>query len=163
MLSLGFLQVSLTPKVPMRATCLCFFALALTTGLLPAAPAPDKKNPTKEDQEKIQGTWKVESGEIAGAKNPDELLKIQLVFAGEKIVSKVGDAEKKKGTFQLDATPKIKTIDVRTDDQLVHGIYMLEGDTLTICVDESGEARPAEFAFQEGSKVALVILKRVKL
>jgi uncharacterized protein (TIGR03067 family) len=146
----------------MRSTCLRFLTVALTAGNLWAAPAPEKKDPTKEDQEKIQGTWKVDSGEIAGAKNPDELLKIQLVFSGEKIVSKVGDVEKKKGTFQLDATPKIKTIDVRTDDQLVHGIYKLDGDSLTICVDESGEARPAEFVSKEGSKVALVVLKRVK-
>ena len=146
----------------MRCSCLCFLTLAFTAASLLAAPAPDKKDPTKEDQEKIQGTWKVESGEFGGAKNPDELLKIQLVFSGEKIVSKSGDAEKKKGTFQLDATPKIKTIDFRTDDQLVHGIYKLDGDTLTICLDESGEARPAEFVSKAGSKVALVVLKRVK-
>jgi uncharacterized protein (TIGR03067 family) len=146
----------------MRSTCLCILTLACMAGLLLAAPAPDKKDPTKEDQEKIQGTWKVEAGEIGGVKNPDRLLKIQLVFSGEKIVSKSGDDEKEKGTFQLDATPKFKTIDVRTDDQLVHGIYKLDGDTLTICLDESGEARPAEFASKEGSKVALVILKRVK-
>ncbi len=146
----------------MRSTALCVFTLAMTAGVVLAAPAPDKKDPTKEDQEKIQGTWKVESGEFAGAKNPEQLLKIQLVFSGDKIVNKVGDAEKKKGTFQLDATPKIKTIDVRTDDQLVHGIYKLDGDALTICVDESGEARPAEFVSKEGSKVALVNLKRVK-
>jgi uncharacterized protein (TIGR03067 family) len=127
-----------------------------------AAPAPDEKDPTKEDQERIQGTWKVESGEVGGLKNPDDLLKIQLVFMAEKVISKIGDAEKKKGTFQLDATAKLKTIDVRTDDQLVHGIYKLEGDTLTICLDESGEARPAEFESKEGTKVALVVLKRVK-
>jgi len=150
------------PEALMRVTCLWILASAMTAFFLGAAPAPDMKDPAKEDQEKIQGTWKVKSGEIGGAKNPDEVLKIQLIFTGEEIVSKVGDDEKKKGTFQLAATPKIKTIDVRTDDQLVHGIYKLDGDALTICLDESGKARPAEFVSKEGSKVALVILKRVK-
>jgi uncharacterized protein (TIGR03067 family) len=162
MLFAGFLQVLAIPEAAMRTTYLYIFAFALMAGSAFAAPASDEKDPTKEDQERIQGTWKVESGEVGGLKNPDDLLKIQLVFMAEKVISKIGDAEKKKGTFQLDATAKLKTIDVRTDDQLVHGIYKLEGDTLTICLDESGEARPAEFESKEGTKVALVVLKRVK-
>jgi uncharacterized protein (TIGR03067 family) len=145
----------------MRSYLCGFLGFAVFAGLASSAFAPEKKDPSKEDQEKIQGNWKVESATVAGAKNPEEVLKMELTIKGEKIVSKMGN-EKKEGTFKLDGGAKVKTIDIRTEDMVLHGIYKLDGDTLTICLDESGEARPPEFESREGSRVALVVLKRVK-
>jgi uncharacterized protein (TIGR03067 family) len=145
-------------------TYLCgFLGLAVMAGLASAAFAPEIKDQTKEDQEKIQGNWKVESATVAGMKDPEEVLKIELSIKGDKIVSKRrAENQVQEGTIKLDAGGKVKTIDIQTEDMLLHGIYKLEGDSLTICLDESGEARPAEFESKEGSRVALVVLKRVK-
>jgi hypothetical protein len=42
------------------------------------------------------------------------------------------------------------------------GIYKLDGDTLTICLEARGNERPTEFATKEGSVANLIVLKRVQ-
>jgi uncharacterized protein (TIGR03067 family) len=154
-------QISPFAEVPMRKVCSFIFALAFTAGSLAAAPVPEKKDPTKEDQEKIQGTWTIESIEDGG-RAPDGVGKLKLAFTGDKCKVMVGDETRKEHTFKLDATAKLRSIDLRSGEKLVHGIYKLDGDTLTICMDESGEKRPEEFAAKKETRTTLVVLKRVK-
>jgi uncharacterized protein (TIGR03067 family) len=134
---------------------LSIMALALSAGLLSAAPAP-------EDAEKIQGTWKIESLVIGGTERVDAKRQSQLIFAGEKFKVKDGDDTTGEGSFKLDPATKPKNIDLQGDGRVAHGIYKFDGDTLTICGDESGKPRPTEFESKKGSEVNLYVLKRIK-
>ena len=42
------------------------------------------------------------------------------------------------------------------------GIYKLEGDSLTVCMDHDCLERPTESASKPGTNVILVVLKREK-
>lgn len=69
---------------------------------------------SKPDQQAIQGTWTIESGEMNGkAAPPGELVKSRFVFAAEKVVIEDGDG-KDEETYKLDPNPKPKTIDMTT-------------------------------------------------
>jgi uncharacterized protein (TIGR03067 family) len=81
-----------------------------------------------------------------------------------------------KDRFKVDSSKKPKTIDMKVkegskvkegpDDhegETARGIYQLEGDELTWCVNEPGsDNRPKEFATKEGTKTVLFKLKREK-
>jgi uncharacterized protein (TIGR03067 family) len=130
--------------------------------LLLAAPAPD--DPTKKDQERIQGTWKVDSIQAPdGAAQPDAA-DMRMTFDVEKVVMTKGGNEFKKGTFKLDASKKPPAIDL-TDDKdkmAALGIYQLDGDTLKIAVAKEGAERPKEFKPDKDAGVGVVVLKRDK-
>jgi uncharacterized protein (TIGR03067 family) len=134
---------------------------ALTFGLL-LAPARAEDKPAKGDKEKLQGTWAVVSGERNGKPIPEEMVKnVKLAFAGDKFTIHNKD-RKTEGTFKLIPDKKPKQIDVDMGGQLAKGIYELDGDTLKIAHGEAGAPRPKEFSTKEGSRVAVVVLKRQK-
>jgi uncharacterized protein (TIGR03067 family) len=133
-----------------------FLGFAVVAGLTRAAPALEK------DEEKIQGHWKVQSATVAGIEGPAEVLKkIDYSFKGDTVFRNCG-ATKQEGTFKLDASAWVKTIDIQSEKMLEHGIYKLDGDNLTICLGEPEEARPAEFESKAGSRRVLIVLTRVK-
>src|SRR5437764_624829 len=117
--------------------------LALTlAGLLPA----DAKS---SDQEKIQGTWTVESATRGGMPAPDDMIKnTKFVFAGTKVTIQGGGGPgAEEATFTLDGGKKPGAIDIKPmsrPEQAVKGIYELQGDTLKLCVKREGD-RPTEF------------------
>jgi uncharacterized protein (TIGR03067 family) len=139
------------------------FGFVVIFGLVFAAnlPAEDKS-----DQEKIQGKWKIESGTRGGNPIPDDVSKNTIiVFDGNKMkmtFTRDGQEQTRDMTFKLDPTAKPKAIDVDINGKPGLGIYSLEGDTLKICHGEEGDARPTEFVSKEGTKVAVIILKRTK-
>src|SRR5207244_10600901 len=60
--------------------------LALAVALAAAQPAKEKKPMI--DQERLQGTWQLVSGERAGKPFPAEVVKnVRLVFAGNKLAT----------------------------------------------------------------------------
>jgi uncharacterized protein (TIGR03067 family) len=148
-------------------------------GLLLAATETKKK---ATDQDQIQGTWSVVSGE--SNKPPiEEIIKhVKLTFKGDMVTTKFKDGSR-TGTFKLDAAkdPKEITVtmkslkknkdtgkdkvakDINAND-VSRGIYQLQGDTLKICMGDPGQPWPKNFSFKQDFKCqcTLVNLKRDK-
>jgi uncharacterized protein (TIGR03067 family) len=138
------------------------------------------QDPTKADQERLQGAWLVQSLEAGGKKIIAEPDGSRMFFVGDKMAmekgGKKGDSET---TFKIDATKKPKHLDLIFKDKdgnpsTIRGIYDLDGDNLKVCyriqltggkkTDDKDkdktpfvEARPSSFDSSQG---VLVILKR---
>src|SRR5690242_9302756 len=82
----------------------------LAAGLLVAADA--KKDDAKKDQEAIQGTWKVVSGE-RGGKPQENAKEFSITFDKDTFTVKQGDEVAVKGTFKLDPSKSPKAIDMK--------------------------------------------------
>ncbi len=115
----------------------------------------------------LQGTWLPETAELGGKKFPDEVRKtIKLVIKGDKYTVNVG-TQVDQGTVKLNPSAKPKAMDITGTDGPNKGktflaIYEHTGDTLRICYDLSGKARPTEFKSAEGTQQFLVTYKREK-
>jgi uncharacterized protein (TIGR03067 family) len=136
--------------------------VVLAVGLLFAADAKDKD---KTDDDRIKGTWLLQTEEQDGNQKQFEGNAITVIFAAEgkgkvKYASGRDDLDL---TYQLDATRKPPQITVEGGGHTLNGIYKLDGDTLTICFTKDSTAeRPAEFVAKEGDGRVLVVLKREK-
>jgi uncharacterized protein (TIGR03067 family) len=140
----------------------------LVVGLL--LGAEEKKDDAKKDQEALQGTWKVVSGEQDG-KAQEGAKEFTMEFQKDTFTVKKGDELVAKGTFKIDTTKKPKTIDMtitggrKEDDngKEVRGIYELNKEGLKWCAAEPGNTdRPKEFATKEGTKHMLITFKKDK-
>jgi uncharacterized protein (TIGR03067 family) len=121
----------------------------------------------KEDMKMLEGTWLPVSGENAGEKFPEEVMKtITLVIKDGKYSVTVGK-QPDKGTVSIDATKKPKEMDlVGTEgpnkDKKILAIYEVTDDTLKVCYNLDGKERPKEFKTKEGTKELLFTYKRQK-
>ncbi len=146
---------------PFVLSIVCITLAVVTTR---AADAP-------KDAEKIQGNWGavsyVEDGQGAGEKVSADESPVRWDIKGDKLTM-LADVEgaSAKGSFKLDPAKKPKTIDITfppapgsKKDQVMLGIYELDGDTLTICYALDGGRRPKEFKSTAGSKNILIVFK----
>ena len=124
-----------------------------------AADAPDAKA--------VQGAWTPVKAELAGQPLPDAVLKtISLkLHNGQYDVAVAGKPD--AGTYTIDSSSKPKAMTITGTDGPNKGktfpaIYELEGDTLRICYDLSGEHRPADFKTVVGTRLYLVTYHRTK-
>jgi uncharacterized protein (TIGR03067 family) len=116
----------------------------------------------KKDLKRFEGTWAIESGTKAGMALPaEEVEKVRLTFAGNKVTQRMGDKEE-EGSFKIDPGKKPRQIDVTMKGKTYAGIYAFEKGKLKICITDEGGERPTKFESPEGSKTAVVVLKRVK-
>jgi uncharacterized protein (TIGR03067 family) len=149
-----------------------FAALAWPTLLL-AAPVPKDEKKAK-DEDAIQGTWKADkfdNGGAPGGPPPGELEKIRFVFEKDGVFQLLGGpgVETLKGTFKIDPTAKLKTIDMTITPpgggekpETVLGLYELDGDTLKLCMTGGpGKVRPEEFK-TDGKSIAVITFSRIK-
>jgi uncharacterized protein (TIGR03067 family) len=112
------------------------------------------------DQEAIQGTWSLTSGERHGKPFSEEVVRnVKLVFAGGTMTTKNGDRASQV-TFKLNEAASPGEIDVIMDGQKGQGLYALDGDTLTILHGEVGDARPATFDARVTPRLTLLVLRR---
>jgi uncharacterized protein (TIGR03067 family) len=113
------------------------------------------------DQQRVQGSWALVSGERNGSPIPEELAKkVTLVFGGDKLTTKTatGDLVTK---FKLYSEKEPAEIDVDVGGEIGRGIYQLTGDDLKILHGEVGTPRPTEFATKAGSGLTMLVLRRV--
>ena len=120
-----------------------------------------------DDAKAVQGTWTPTKAELAGKPMADDVLKtISLKLDEGKYEVFVGDSPD-RGTYALDATTNPKSMSIKGTDGPNKGktfpaIYELDGDTLRICYDLSGEKSPTEFKTAAGTKLYLVTYSRKK-
>jgi uncharacterized protein (TIGR03067 family) len=115
------------------------------------------------DQEKMQGNWRIVHCEFSGR---DERASPgnEDTISGDKWIR----PKRRTAEYQLkfDPTKDPKWVDLssaRLGDQALKGIYLLDGDTLTICYAYDPElARPTEFKTTPGVRAYMYVLKRVK-
>ena len=111
----------------------------------------------------LDGTWWAVAGIKNGVAEHFEAGDFQLTIDGYKMseVQTLGDGEyTKPKLFTVMADKKANTIDILYDDKRALGIFKLEGNTLTLCVNDEGGPRPSKFESTKGSKVSLVVLQR---
>jgi RNA polymerase sigma-70 factor (ECF subfamily) len=146
-------------------------AARVPTGTELAGEDP-KKDPVKNELEKMEGTWTLVSREWRGNLDRtlkktanEDLKKWQLTIKGDQWTVTYPGGED-RGKIQIDPTKDPKTIDLTFEfpggrQILTRGIYKLvsttDGDNLTHCrVDQRGLARPKEFKVPESGGLLFV-------
>lgn len=120
----------------------------------------------EDDAKAMEGTWVLESAELAGkplAGDASKSIKLTMKDGKYTVVAESPD----HGTVTIDSTKKPKTMDIAGTDGPNKGkkflaIYEIQGDTLKICYDLSGKERPTEFKSKEKTQLFLVTYKRAK-
>jgi uncharacterized protein (TIGR03067 family) len=146
----------------------CALAVGLTGAALPLVlRAAEEKKP---DEERIQSAWEMVTfqADDPNETGPPEHLK-KLVL--EKGQIRAGDL--KLGEYKLDPKQSPKQIEITLGNldvfafqvrgQTFPGIYEMKDDELKFCFtyDPNGQ-RPKEFSTKDGTKCAIVVLKRAK-
>lgn len=159
------LCVAIKPEVP-RPTK---FAAGLGSGML-LLELRREPEAVRAEREKLQGIWKMTAAEIGGQDvlGPGKGLKNgKLVLRGSEMSITRNDYDTVTTDYVIDPTQKPRTIDFvprngpENERGRVHrGIYKLDGDTLTVCVNGPDLERPTEFKSAEGTQIMLFTLKR---
>ena len=116
----------------------------------------------------LQGNWTATKAERDG-KAADDVIGHRLAFAGNKfqILSKDGKLLY-AGTVSTQPGEKPPAIDFENTEPALkgtwRGIFVLDGDTLTICDNalDTNKPRPTAFATKNGSGYVLITFQRAK-
>jgi uncharacterized protein (TIGR03067 family) len=135
--------------------------IAALIGLALAAAAAAPAN--------LEGTWTASTAERDG-KPADDLVGHRLAFMGNRFQIAAKDGKPLYlGTFQTNPSAEPATIDFEHKDEALNGkvwkgIYVLEGETLTICDNAAGldRERPTAFATKAGSGYVLLTFRRAR-
>jgi uncharacterized protein (TIGR03067 family) len=112
------------------------------------------------DEQKIQGTWQLVSGERHGkAFSADVLKNVTLTFAADVLTTKNKD-QTNRAKFKLHPDMTAKGIDLIMEGTVGEGIYALDGDELKILHGEVGDPRPTKFDPKGSPTSTLLVLKR---
>ena len=140
----------------------CVVLALLSTTACSRSRSPDL---AKEDLDKLQGTWRIESSWWNGAPEPEAARSVTILFQGDKFIVVDRDGNRQEETIRLmpDQTPKAIDCWSNNGGQASPGIYELEGDSLRWCSPlGNAKVRPTEFSSQRGSKKYLLVLRREK-
>jgi RNA polymerase sigma factor (sigma-70 family) len=163
----GVLRAMFLTKLKIAAVVLLMTAAVVggAVGVLARQAKPPAAKP-KADKDALQGAWTAVSAEEEGKKVPAKEVKArdaEWVFAGDRLTLPIKDEVKRVG-YKLDPARKPKQIDLLLGKgKTAKGIYLLKGDTLTVCVQkEPGGERPAGFGSTAGTTHVLIVLKKKK-
>jgi uncharacterized protein (TIGR03067 family) len=118
---------------------------------------------------RLAGTWSsasaVNDGKPIGEETVKKLRLTLTQQGGYK--TELGDQVLFDSTYRVDAGQQPKQIDMigtegENKGKAAQGIYLLEGDTLTICYTMPGGDRPSSFESKPGTGATLVVWKRMK-
>jgi uncharacterized protein (TIGR03067 family) len=115
----------------------------------------------------IEGTWLPESAELAGQPYPEKILKaMKLVVKDGRYIVTIGE-QSDEGTVKVDASKTPKAMDITgtrgpNEGKTILAIYECKGDTIRVCYDLTGAARPSEFGTKPDTQLFLVQYKRAK-
>lgn len=120
------------------------------------------------DLKRMEGDWAAVSMEVDGLKVPDEdaMAYFRSVKGDGYTVSRYRKTLG-KGTINLDATKKPRTIDALPagaagEGKALLGIYEFDGNKLKLCFARPGKDRPTEFRSKAGSGHTLTVWQREK-
>ena|SRR5436305_7348248 len=142
------------------------WAALAAAGLLIAAGG--RADEAAKDLEKMQGTWRLVSGERNGEKLSDEDIKgVVRTFQGDSFEAKRDGRTLSKGKVKLDPSAKPKAVEVMAtgrdgQEVTIKGIYEIDGDMMKTCLAQPGRDRPKEFAAKEDSGHSYYVWKREK-
>jgi uncharacterized protein (TIGR03067 family) len=125
--------------------------------------------PTVRDElRKLQGSWEIESQEEDGKLLSEKELKGRTIcFSINVFLMRQNTSLIQLGKLDLNPSKSPKSINAKVDKgkqqgDTLPGIYLIEGDTLKICLNADGEARPKEFKSDPKSGLTLLVCKRLK-
>ncbi len=113
----------------------------------------------------LEGEWRFESLEVGGHPLPSAMLQSsRILIDGDRFRTESPEATY-EGIFNIDVESAPHHIDIHFGagpeaGNTNTGIFHLEGDRLTICLDTSGGLRPAEFSSRGGAGFACEVLLR---
>jgi uncharacterized protein (TIGR03067 family) len=120
----------------------------------------------KQDLDKLQGTWRVESSLWNGVREPEAAKSVTYIVQGDKFICVDRDGNRmEEDRIKLMPEQSPKAIDYwsKGRGQAAPGIYALEGDTFIWCsAGGNNRLRPPSFASESGSKQSLMVLRRKK-
>jgi len=120
----------------------------------------------KQDLDKLQGAWVIESSMWNGVEDPPIAKTVKFSFEDDKFIVVDRDGNRQQEKIKLMPEQNPKAIDCWSKDggsQPAPGIYSLEGDTFKWCsAGGSNKVRPTSFASTPGSKQSLLVLHREK-
>jgi uncharacterized protein (TIGR03067 family) len=126
---------------------------------------PDRQDPNVKDvrpfEEQLLGEWRLIK-RVHSGREDTTLAVMRMVFAKEMMQQYSGDTN-------LNATPYPFTLDTARNPIAISfktghkGIIKIEGDLLTICLDENaGNAHPSAFASLPNTQLSILQLTRTK-
>jgi RNA polymerase sigma factor (sigma-70 family) len=126
-------------------------------------PAPSQR--TEKNPDRPEGKWTVVALTQSGKAAPEDevrLVNMLLDFqqGGKLTMSMPGKS--KSGSFKADPSKNPKQIDLELEGEAkrAFGIYRIEKDLLTLCIDDQGKERPTKFESTADSHYVLLVLKR---
>lgn len=120
------------------------------------------------DAKLMQGEWAFTAQTAEGIEVPASLLKqMRLTIEGDTFRVTSGGDVVQEGVSTFDATQTPKAFDVAVTGGNEKGtkwlgIYKMDGDTVTACIDPTGKKRPTEFKAEKGSGLFMNVHTRLK-
>lgn len=120
-----------------------------------------------DDPKPLAGTWALKASTLGGRDHNEDFKGMVLKIEGNNYV--VGfDTVEDKGTLTVGTAKDHKTIDLKTKPdglfkgRTMPGIYKIDGDTLTLCVNTEQPDRPTKYEAPEKTPLMLLTFVREK-